>query len=151
MAEERVIIIPEDQQVIVDDYVIEGITVNIDEDIKAVQWYGDHGEIQYYDKEPKSITSLYGFKGILNDFYKEKKKRQDEWLEFQKQQAKITWDKIRLERNTRLSFCDWTQLPDTDLTIEQKEQWAVYRQELRDITDKYENPEDVVWPAEPTN
>jgi hypothetical protein len=32
-----------------------------------------------------------------------------------------------------LASSDWTQLPDVDLTVEQKQAWADYRQQLRDI------------------
>lgn len=39
---------------------------------------------------------------------------------------------VRNERNLRLTFTDWTQLPDAPLTTEQKADYAVYRQYLRD-------------------
>ena len=38
----------------------------------------------------------------------------------------------RNERNLRLTFSDWTQLPDAPLTAEQKAAYAVYRKYLRD-------------------
>lgn len=39
---------------------------------------------------------------------------------------------IRNERNLRLAFTDWTQLPDAPLTAEQKAAYAEYRKYLRD-------------------
>lgn len=42
----------------------------------------------------------------------------------------------RLERNIRLSWYDWTQLPDTQLSEEEKESYRKYRQFLRDWTDR---------------
>lgn len=39
---------------------------------------------------------------------------------------------LRLRRNAILTGCDWTQLPDTALTADQKAAWASYRQQLRD-------------------
>lgn len=56
---------------------------------------------------------------------------------------------FKLERNALLAYCDWTQMPDSPLTVEKKAQWATYRQQLRDYpsvcTDIY-NP---VWPSPP--
>ena len=40
------------------------------------------------------------------------------------------WVLVRRLRNSRLTACDWTQLPDSPLTTEKKAEWAVYRQAL---------------------
>jgi len=59
---------------------------------------------------------------------------------------------VRLVRNNLLSVCDWTQLPDVDLTEEQKDSWTSYRQALRDLSFVSSNItclEDVVWPNPP--
>ena len=61
----------------------------------------------------------------------------------------IEWPKIRKEREAKLTACDWTQLNDSPLSEADKEAYAVYRQELRDITDAYATPDAVVWPSEP--
>jgi hypothetical protein len=61
----------------------------------------------------------------------------------------VTWDDIRSSRDSLLSACDWTQLPDADLTDAQKTAWTKYRQELRDMTDTYKTPDTVVWPTAP--
>lgn len=52
---------------------------------------------------------------------------------------KQIWDEIYTKRNLRLQGSDWTQFPDSPLTEEEKAEWAVYRQALRDISLK--------WPA----
>lgn len=39
---------------------------------------------------------------------------------------------IRMIRNAKLSDSDWTQIADAPLTPEKKQQWAEYRQYLRD-------------------
>lgn len=36
-------------------------------------------------------------------------------------------------KNFLLFKTDWTQLPDVDLTQEEKDAWKVFRQELRDL------------------
>jgi hypothetical protein len=56
---------------------------------------------------------------------------------------------VRSQRDGLLKASDWTQLADTALTPEEVKEWAVYRQELRDVTKQPGFPEVVEWPAEP--
>jgi hypothetical protein len=56
------------------------------------------------------------------------------------------WEIVRSMRNNELTATDWTQLPDSPLTTAKKAEWAVYRQELRDVTEQ-ENPREIVWPT----
>lgn len=58
----------------------------------------------------------------------------------------ITWDIIKIKRNQLLLDTDYTQISDWP---GDKDAWATYRQELRDITQSFKNPEDVVWPSPP--
>ena len=55
----------------------------------------------------------------------------------------------RNERNLRLTFTDWTQLPDAPLTAEQKAAYATYRQALRDVPEQAGFPDAIEWPEEP--
>lgn len=55
------------------------------------------------------------------------------------------WSSIRSVRNQKLSNCDWTQLADAPVDALK---WAVYRQELRDITTQLD-PFNITWPQEP--
>jgi hypothetical protein len=59
------------------------------------------------------------------------------------------WQEVRDERGGRLNSSDWTQLPDSPLTEEQKNAWRQYRQELRDITNQA-NPFEVIYPVQPS-
>jgi len=43
------------------------------------------------------------------------------------------WYWLRRRRDNLLSASDWTQMPDSPLTAEQKTAWATYRQQLRDL------------------
>jgi len=52
-------------------------------------------------------------------------------------------------RNGLLYSSDWTQLPNGPLTAEVQQQWAVYRQQLRDITSQSGYPFNVIWPTPP--
>ena len=53
---------------------------------------------------------------------------------------------VRQQRNELLSACDWTQLPDSPAD---HEAWAVYRQELRDVTAQAGFPWEINWPQTP--
>lgn len=54
--------------------------------------------------------------------------------------------RVRQHRNRLLSQSDWTQVQDSPVD---KEAWAAYRQELRDITLQEGFPANTVWPKEP--
>jgi hypothetical protein len=64
-------------------------------------------------------------------------------------------NKLRDERNTLLKDCDWTMM--SDLNLENKDKWILYRQELRDMpetlpsveTDMAGNLIDVIFPVKP--
>jgi hypothetical protein len=60
---------------------------------------------------------------------------------------------LREERNIRLKDSDWTQLSDVQNSFDEntKNQWTLYRQNLRDLPQEYADNEivnlfDVVWP-----
>lgn len=60
-----------------------------------------------------------------------------------------TSDEIRVKRAELLSACDWTQLNDAILSIEEKTAWQEYRQALRDIPQAFATPDNVIWPIAP--
>jgi len=60
------------------------------------------------------------------------------------------WEIIRLGRNDLLTKSDWTQLTDSPLTAEKKEEWATYRQKLRDMPQSDgSNPFTIFFPDQP--
>jgi hypothetical protein len=59
----------------------------------------------------------------------------------------IIWETTRNQRNKLLQECDYTQLPD--YTKSDKEDWAIYRNKLRDIPQTWFNPDLVIWPQKP--
>jgi len=64
-----------------------------------------------------------------------------------KSRVDTQWAVIRNQRNQMLKDTDWTQVADApvdNLT------WAIYRQELRDITTQA-NPFNITWPKEGKN
>lgn len=54
---------------------------------------------------------------------------------------------VRFARNRLLAECDWTQLADSGLTAEKLQQWADYRQALRDVPAQAGFPDVVQWPT----
>ena len=54
---------------------------------------------------------------------------------------------LRGERNGLLSQSDWMANSDSPAMTDE---WKTYRQELRDITKKYKNQREVVWPTPPS-
>lgn len=58
------------------------------------------------------------------------------------------WQNVRNQRNFLLAACDWTQLPDAPLSNVKTQEWATYRQALRDITNQ-PDPFNIIWPEEP--
>jgi len=73
------------------------------------------------------------------------------WIDVRTEDEKFNLcsDEIKTRRNVLLQFSDWTQLPNGPLTVEVQQEWAVYRQQLRDITTQSGYPFDVVWPTPP--
>jgi hypothetical protein len=73
---------------------------------------------------------------------------EDEKLVLKLKEEIVTWETVRLKRNGLLNASDYTQVPDFPGN---KEAWAAYRQQLRDIPQMFVNPEDVDWPFVPNN
>ena len=57
-----------------------------------------------------------------------------------------SWQVLRGERDRLLAASDWTQVPDAPVD---QQAWATYRQELRDLPDKTDDPRNPVWPTKP--
>jgi hypothetical protein len=58
-------------------------------------------------------------------------------------------ERIRADRNQRLTDSDWTQVPDAVNAGISIDAWASYRQQLRDVTMQPDFPWDVAWPEPP--
>lgn len=56
---------------------------------------------------------------------------------------------LRAIRDGLMLCTDWTQLPDTSLTPEQRALWVEYRQALRDLPSVYSGTGPIPWPQEP--
>ena len=72
-----------------------------------------------------------------------------EWPETEVCPDNIKWGAIRSYRQRLLSESDWTQLPDTPFTLEERQAWANYRQALRDLPEDFGDPDNVDFPEQP--
>ena len=70
---------------------------------------------------------------------------EDDRILFEAEKRAGRWLSIRQDRNSRLLESDWTQLADSKVD---REIWAVYRQQLRDITNQTD-PFNIDWPEKP--
>lgn len=62
------------------------------------------------------------------------------------EESDIKSNQMRLQRNGLLTSSDWTQTLDVPVN---REAWALYRQQLRDITTQPGFPWDISWPRVP--
>jgi hypothetical protein len=63
-------------------------------------------------------------------------------------QVAESWDEVISLRNELLQESDWVVLADAN-PKPNKQAWLDYRQELRDIPQKYTTLESIVWPVSP--
>lgn len=152
----RLSIIPEDGVVCKDGECLHEIDLSwIPQNIHAVQWYSDHGEVEYEDQIPNLEIDDLGIYQQASDLWDAKKQEIEDAI-IQAELNRDYWAELRILRDLRLTESDWTQLPDNSLTDAQKQEWQVYRQELRDLTDVVTDPKPLVldpnhpdWPIPP--
>ena len=70
-------------------------------------------------------------------------------LEDMRAEADLDFSRVRMERNGMLRDTDWTQIADAALGDHTAEEWAAYRQELRDLPAGFSKVSEVVWPTPP--
>ena len=58
----------------------------------------------------------------------------------------LTWDDIRQQRNALLAASDW--MANSDVTM--SDAWTTYRQALRNLPASQSDPDDIVFPEEPS-
>ena len=63
--------------------------------------------------------------------------------------ADLDMNMVRSQRNGMLGAADWTQMGDAALGDHPAEEWATYRQSLRDLPQTYSRVSEVVWPTPP--
>ena len=117
---------------------------NLDPNIHAIQWYGDHGEVEYNNRN-EEITDFSLFNQLLLDRDAEIDRIVKEAIEEEPSEDKVVRDK----RNELLEDTDWVILRYLDQGDEVPLEWKEYRQALRDIPEQEGFPGSVDWPAIP--
>ena len=86
---------------------------------------------------------------VVNGEYIELTAEELQEIEDRRAAADLDFSMIRMDRNNRLRDTDWTQIADAALGDHTAEEWATYRQELRDLPSKHSKVSEVVWPDDP--
>ena len=129
-----------------------GVTTSmswVPSDVYAVHWDGSTGEIEYNDgKENVTISELGIYAQAEITFNNELKIEQDGMKAID--DAKDWNAYLREQRNSKLTECDWTRMDDNGLSTSKKNEWATYRQTLRDLPANTSDPKNPTWPTEPS-
>ena len=86
---------------------------------------------------------------VVNGEYIELTAEEIKEMEDRAAEADLNLDMVRGQRNGLLRDSDWTQIADASLGAHTAEEWATYRQELRDLPSKHSKVSEVVWPTPP--
>ena len=86
---------------------------------------------------------------VVNGEYIELTAEEIQELEDRAAEADLNLDMVRGQRNGLLRDSDWTQIADASLGAHTAEEWATYRQELRDLPSKHSKVSEVVFPDDP--
>jgi hypothetical protein len=117
-----------------------------DEQLKNYGWY----PVRLVENANKTTTTLVtGYDFVIEgDEVIQYEQIREKTLEELQTEEDVKWKQIRVQRGRLLQSSDWTQLLDSPLTVEKKEEWQTYRQSLRDITTQTD-PFDIIWPNKP--
>jgi hypothetical protein len=123
--------------------------------IHAIQWYGSEGTIEYTDDYEKTIYSIEPYYQYMIDSIDKEKQllaedKNQNFLNFIENAEQF----VRSRRNSLLNSSDWTQMPDSPLSEDKKNEWKLYRQNLRDLPEKISDfmlyiEDTTLWPEPP--
>jgi hypothetical protein len=107
----------------------------------------------------EEVAAMHGFVFVpeFNPFDPDSSRAEigGEWTGFRflprPRNIEAEWEKVRLVQNMLMSGSLEDVMPDRweTYTTTQKEAWIQYRNNLRDITTRFADPEDVVFPVKP--
>ena len=86
---------------------------------------------------------------VVNGEYIELTAEEIKEMEDRAAAADLDFTMVRGQRDGMLRDTDWTQIADAALGAHTAEEWATYRQELRDLPSKHSKVSEVVWPDDP--
>ncbi len=86
---------------------------------------------------------------VVNGEYIELTAEELQEMEDWRAAADLDFTMVRGQRDSMLRDGDWTQIADAALGAHTAEEWATYRQELRDLPAGFSKVSEVVWPTPP--
>jgi len=86
---------------------------------------------------------------IVNNVRSELTAEEEAEIDARREAADLDMNEVRGQRDGQLRGTDWTQLGDAALAGHTAEEWATYRQTLRDLPQTYSRVSEVVWPFDP--
>ena len=86
---------------------------------------------------------------VVNGVYYDLTAEEEAELDAEAETADLDLNMVRGQRDGQLRGSDWTQLGDAALGDHTAEEWATYRQALRDVPQTYSRVSEVVWPEPP--
>ena len=86
---------------------------------------------------------------VVNGVYYDLTDAEEAELTAMAEAADLDMNMVRGQRDGMLSAADWTQLGDAALGDHTPEEWATYRQSLRDLPSVHSRVSTVVWPNDP--
>jgi len=86
---------------------------------------------------------------VVNGVYMDLTAEEEAALDARAEAADLDMNHVRGQRDGQLRGSDWTQLGDAALGDHTAEEWATYRQSLRDLPQTYSRVSEVVWPEDP--
>lgn len=137
---------------------ISGLDKASDEWLLSKGWYRVQKKSQSFDLTTQKVERyIYEIKSnYVEESMNIVSLAQEEIQQLDNQKRQEFLSAIRTERNRRLAECDWTQHLDVQLIkpTDWVESWRFYRQQLRDLPDKYKTSSsselaDVSWPSLP--
>ena len=86
---------------------------------------------------------------VVNGVYIDLTPEEEAELVARAEAADLDMTMVRSQRDSLLRSTDWTQVGDAALGDHTAEEWATYRQALRDLPSAYSRVSEVVWPNDP--
>ena len=132
--------------VIVNNETLEIATTYSSEPDVQLEYHGDWGNTELFThvKIPDGYNSNLTLAQIDSDGVIQIVENPDD------NKNEIALQSIRAIRNSKLMVCDWTQARDSPLSQEKQDEWAAYRQSLRDLPSTVTDPTNVTWPTPPS-
>lgn len=127
------------------------------------QLKADHANVSFPNPINQNILSLYGMEPVVeyeipevdsltqSFSWGQPELRDGRWhqtWQVQQLSTEVASERVRDRRNQLLVASDWTQVADAPVN---REAWAEYRAELRDLPNQAGFPFQVAWPAPPNS